>query len=88
MTATQSEPGWTGPAWEDPTLIALARQLRDAHSRVAPLPGPVRHRLHRHLLAITDLAKRDPALAARRLEAFLIDVETGADRAAWVGENR
>ena len=86
MTATQSESCWTGPAWEDPTLIVLARQLRDAHGRVAPLPGPVRLRLHRHLLAITDLAKRDPALAARRLEAFLADLETEAERSVWVGE--
>jgi hypothetical protein len=69
-------------------LIVLARQLRYAHSRVAPLPGPVRYRLHRHLLSITDLAKRDPALAARRLETFLIDLETGMAGSAWAAENR
>jgi hypothetical protein len=88
VTGMQPESCWTGPAWEDATLIVLARQLREAHGRVTPLPGPVRHRLHRHLLAITDLAKRDPALAARRLDVFLIDLETGADRVVWVGENR
>lgn len=89
MTSAQpAEPCWTGPAWDDPTLTVLARQLRDAHSRVAPLPSGVRQRLHRHLLAITDLAKRDPALAARRLETFLSDLETGIDRAAWPGEAR
>lgn len=32
-----------------------------------------RQRLIRHLLAITDLAKRDSDLAARRLETFLAD---------------
>jgi hypothetical protein len=37
---------------------------------------------------ITDLAKRDPALAARRLEAFLADVETGVDGSVWAGETR
>jgi hypothetical protein len=87
VTAPQSaEPFWTGPAWEDHSLTVLARQLRDAHGRVAPLPGAARQRLHRHLLAITDLAKRDPALAARRLETFLTDLETGTDRSAWPGE--
>jgi hypothetical protein len=66
----------------------LARQLRDAHSRVAPLPGHVRRRLHRQLLAITDLAKRDPALAARRLETFLTDLEAGAERSDWAAQSR
>jgi hypothetical protein len=88
VTTTRPESGWTGPAWEDPTLVVLARKLRDAHSRVAPLPGPVRRRLHRQLLVITDLAKRDPALAARRLEAFLTDIETGAEGSVWAGEAR
>jgi hypothetical protein len=88
VTATRPESCWTGPAWEDATLIVLARQLRDAHSRVAPLPGHERRRLHRHLLAITDLAKRDPALAARRLESFLTDLETGVERSDWAAETR
>jgi hypothetical protein len=73
---TDEGPGWTGPAWDDPTLTVLAVRLRDAHRRVSPLPEPDRRRLHRHLLAITDLAKRDPQLAARRLETFLADLET------------
>ncbi|XVQ13102.1 hypothetical protein ACQP1W_11315 [Spirillospora sp. CA-255316] len=64
---------WTGPEWDDPALTRLAQQLREAHKLVAPLPQEARRRLIRHLLAITDLAKRDPALAARRLEAFLTD---------------
>ncbi|WP_141577628.1 hypothetical protein [Actinomadura sp. WMMA1423] len=70
---------WTGPEWDDPTLTQLARQLRDAHRAVAPLPPQDRRRLIRHLLAITDLAKRDAELAARRLDAFLADFQDGPD---------
>ncbi|WP_239067579.1 MULTISPECIES: hypothetical protein [Actinomadura] len=60
-------------------MTQLARQLRDAHKAVAPLPPETRQRLIRHLLAITDLAKRDAGLAARRLEAFLADFHEGPD---------
>lgn len=56
----------------------MAERLRDAHRLVAPLPPETRQRLIRHLLAITDLAKRDSALAARRLDAFLADFRDGA----------
>lgn len=66
-------PPWTGPDWDDPVLTALAEQLREAHKLVAPLPQATRRRLIRHLLTITDLAKRDPDLAARRLASFLAD---------------
>ncbi|MEV4259175.1 hypothetical protein AB0J52_38960 [Spirillospora sp. NPDC049652] len=62
---------WDGPAWDDPGLTRLAERLREAHRRVAPLPAEERRRLIRQLLAITDLAKRDADLAARRLDAFL-----------------
>ncbi|MEV5575942.1 hypothetical protein AB0L06_38390 [Spirillospora sp. NPDC052269] len=62
---------WDGPAWDDPELTRLAERLREAHRRVAPLPADDRRRLIRQLLAITDLAKRDADLAARRLDAFL-----------------
>lgn len=65
---------WAGPRWEDPALTRLALRLRDAHRMVAPLPAEPRRRLIRHLLTITDLAKRDCELAARRLEAFLVDL--------------
>lgn len=58
------------PRWADPRLNELAAGLRDAHREVATLPAAVRPRLTRHLLVITDLAKRDPELAARRLRAF------------------
>ncbi|MFC9972124.1 hypothetical protein ACIBF1_32125 [Spirillospora sp. NPDC050679] len=68
---------WTGPQWDDPALTRLARRLREAHRLVAPLPPETRRRLIRHLLAITDLAKRDADLAARRLDAFIAD--HGAD---------
>jgi hypothetical protein len=64
---------WSGPQWDDPTLTLLAQRLRDAHRLVAPLPRETRRRLIRQLLAITDLAKRDTELAARRLDAFLSD---------------
>ncbi|RAY12435.1 hypothetical protein DPM19_25145 [Actinomadura craniellae] len=70
-----TESGWSEPAWDDPALTLLARRLRDAHRLVAPLPPEPRQRLIRHLLAITDLAKRDADLAARRLAAFLEDFE-------------
>lgn len=76
---TLSTVPWAGPQWDDPDLTRLARQLRDAHRAVAPLPPETRRRLIRHLLAITDLAKRDAGLAARRLEAFLADFHNTAD---------
>ncbi|GAB3685128.1 hypothetical protein GCM10027589_54160 [Actinocorallia lasiicapitis] len=63
------------PGWDDPGLTLLADQLRTAHRRIAPLPQEIRQRLHRHLLAITDLAKRDHELAARRLTVFLTDLD-------------
>jgi hypothetical protein len=70
------------PEWDDPVLTWLARRLRDAHRRVAVLPAPERPRLTRQLLVITELAKRDPYLARRRLEIFLTDLDpdAGADR--------
>lgn len=68
-----------GPHWEDPGLTQLAAQLRTAHVRIEPMPAEVRQRLHRHLLAITDLAKRDHELAARRLTAFIAELDSGLD---------
>jgi hypothetical protein len=63
-----------GPRWDDPQLDALADGLRVAHAQVAALPAQVRPQMTRHLLVITDLAKRDAALALRRLESFLEDL--------------
>jgi hypothetical protein len=67
------------PEWDDPVLTWLARRLRDAHRRVSGLSAAQRPRLTRQLLIITDLAKRDPRLAARRLEIFLADLERDPD---------
>ncbi|MEV0408203.1 hypothetical protein [Actinoallomurus sp. NPDC050550] len=64
-----------GPDWDDPELNALARRLREAHTRVADLPVALKPRLTRQLLLITDLAKRDPALAIKRLESFMIELD-------------
>lgn len=63
-----------GPRWDDPQLDALAEGLRVAHARVAGLPTQVRPQMTRQLLLITDLAKRDAALALRRLESFINDL--------------
>jgi hypothetical protein len=65
-----------GPRWDDPQLDALADGLRVAHARVAALPGALRPQMTRHLLVITDLAKRDATLALRRLESFLKDLNS------------
>jgi len=67
------------PEWDDPVLTRLARRLRDAHRRVAGRPAIGRQRLTRQLLVITDLAKRDPRLALRRLEVFLADLDRDPD---------
>lgn len=74
-----SETWRAGPSWEDPELTLLAARLRAAHERISPLPKEPRLRLHRHLLAITDLAKRDQELASRRLAVFLDQLDQGLD---------
>ncbi|ROO83356.1 hypothetical protein EDD29_0858 [Actinocorallia herbida] len=61
--------------------MLLADRLRTAHQRIAPLPRDTRRRLHRQLLAITDLAKRDHELAARRLTTFLDDMDADPSHA-------
>jgi hypothetical protein len=62
------------PGWDDPRLNELAHGLREAHERVAVLSPHVRPRLTRHLLAVTDLAKRDPELAMSRLKSLMEDL--------------
>ena len=69
------------PEWEDPQLTVLARRLREAHAQVAAVSGLERPRLTRNLLVITDLAKRDPELAAERLESFMNDLGAAGNRA-------
>jgi hypothetical protein len=61
-------------SWDDPRLNELADGLREAHVRVAALPSQVRPRMTRHLLAVTDLAKRDPVLALDRLKSIMEDL--------------
>ncbi|GII00669.1 hypothetical protein [Planobispora takensis] len=55
----------------------LARRLREAHRRVRALSvaPEVRQRLHRRLLGICDLSKRDLEHAATRLDSFLLEVD-------------
>lgn len=60
--------------WGDPRLDELAEGLREAHLRVAGLSAQVRPGLTRRLLAVTDLAKRDPELALGRLESLMEDL--------------
>lgn len=62
------------PAWDDPRLNELADGLRAAHLSVAGLPAAVRPRVTRRLLAVTDLAKRDPELALSRLKSLVDDL--------------
>lgn len=59
----------------------LARRLRDAHRRVSELALPLeeRARLMRRLLAISDVAKRDIARAAGRLDAFMAGLDDAFD---------
>ncbi|WP_433497661.1 hypothetical protein ACQP1K_22405 [Sphaerimonospora sp. CA-214678] len=59
----------------------LARRLRDAHRRVRALalPQEERARLTRRLLAVSDVAKRDIAHAARRLDAFIAYLDGTSD---------
>ncbi|MDX2934220.1 hypothetical protein [Streptomyces ipomoeae] len=58
---------------------AVAGQLKEAHARVRALQVPegVRMALTRKLLVITAVAKHDLADAARRLEAFMVDLDEG-----------
>lgn len=53
---------------------AVARRLRDAHRRVAALPADVRPEATHRLIKITDLAKRDLARAAEKLDAFVAEL--------------
>jgi len=60
---------------------AVAQRLRHAHRRVAALPSDVRPEATHRLIKITDLAKRDLARAAEKLDAFMaeLNVTMGAE---------
>ena len=57
----------------------LADRLLEAHRRVRSLdvPKDEKARATRRLLAITDASKHDVDRAAKRLEAFLGDLDSG-----------
>jgi DNA-binding LacI/PurR family transcriptional regulator len=70
---------------DDESLAAdLAERLRDAHRRVASLtlPDEQKSSAARRLLAISDASKHDVSRAARRLDAFLDDLDAGRTTAA------
>ena len=57
----------------------LADRLLEAHRRVRSLQAPndEKARATRRLLAISDASKHDVARAAKRLDAFLDDLDAG-----------
>ena len=64
----------------DAELFArLSAGLRDAHRLVASLDASAEEKssITRRLLAISDASKHDLARAARRLDVFLADLESG-----------
>jgi hypothetical protein len=67
---------------DDPA--ALAARLLEAHRRVRSWPGPEaeKARATRRLLAISDASKHDVRRAAKRLDAFLSDLDEGRVSAA------
>jgi hypothetical protein len=62
---------------DDPA--AFAARLLDAHRRVRTWQGPEdeKARATRRLLAISDASKHDVRRAAKRLDAFLSDLDEG-----------
>jgi hypothetical protein len=75
-----AEDGLSGSDWLP--YGAVARRLRDAHRRVAALPPEVRPEATHRLIKITDLAKRDLARAAEKLDAFMAELNrTNGDQA-------
>ena len=57
----------------------LAERLLEAHRRVRSLqvPNDEKARATRRLLAISDASKHDVARAAKRLDSFLGDLDSG-----------
>ena len=68
----------------DELFERVSAQLVDAHRRVRTLdvPNDEKARATRRLLAISDASKHDLARAAKRLEAFLSDLDDGRIAAA------
>jgi hypothetical protein len=64
---------------DDELFAALSGRLRDAHRRVdaMELSEDEKARDIRRLLAISDATKHDLGRAARRLDAFLADLDAG-----------
>lgn len=63
----------------DELFERVSAQLADAHRRVRSLdvPGEEKARATRRLLAISDASKHDLGRAAKRLTAFLDDLDHG-----------
>ncbi|WP_020574794.1 hypothetical protein [Actinopolymorpha alba] len=67
---------------EDPNaardFVDLSRELKDAvkQLRELPLEADERARLTRKLLAITNVSKHDPAVAAKRLARLRAELQT------------
>ena len=63
----------------DDVAAELAERLLHAHRRVRALTGSddEKARATRRLLAISDASKHDVRRAAKRLDAFLIDLDEG-----------
>ena len=68
----------------DEVFARVAEQLAEAHRRVRSLdvPNDEKARATRRLLAISDASKHDLERAAKRLEAFLRDLDEGRIAAA------
>ena len=67
-------PPWTGTAVGRPRTDLARAEAAGRAPRGGAAASRGRQRLIRQLLAITDLAKRDAALAARQAETFLADL--------------
>ena len=63
----------------DDVAAELADRLLEAHRRVRALevPKDEKARATRRLLAISDASKHDVGRAAKRLDAFLADLDEG-----------
>ena len=74
----------------DDLVARVAERLADAHRlvRSLDLPNDEKARATRRLLAISDASKHDLERAAKRLDAFLIDLAEGRIAAADGSDGR